>query len=41
MYLKIRRSHYLAARRAYLIEQKQKGAPSGEAFDREMAKVFH
>ncbi|XP_064101866.1 unextended protein-like isoform X2 [Macrobrachium nipponense] len=39
MYLKIRRSHYIAARRAFLLEQSQK-EPYAENFEKEMAKML-
>ncbi|XP_066950363.1 unextended protein-like isoform X2 [Macrobrachium rosenbergii] len=40
MYLKIRRSHYIAARRAFLLEQSQK-EPYAENFEKEMAKMLN
>ncbi|XP_037787511.1 metal transporter CNNM4-like [Penaeus monodon] len=39
-YLKIRRSHYFAARRAYLLEQAQKEPHSVEHFEKEIAKML-
>ncbi|XP_068214034.1 unextended protein-like [Palaemon carinicauda] len=40
MYLKIRRSHYVAARRAFLLEQSQK-EPYAENFEKEMEKMLN
>ncbi|XP_042860449.1 unextended protein-like isoform X2 [Penaeus japonicus] len=39
-YLKIRRSHYFAARRAFLLEQAQKEPHSVEHFEKEIAKML-
>lgn len=39
MYLRIRRSHYIAARRAFLLEQAQREPHAEEHFEKEMAKV--
>lgn len=38
-YLKIRRSHYIAARRAHLLEQAQREPHGEEHFEKEIAKV--
>lgn len=39
MYLRVRRSHYIAARRAYLLEQVQKEPHGEEHFEKEIVKV--
>nr|XP_053644954.1 unextended protein-like [Cherax quadricarinatus] len=40
MYLKIRNTHYIAARRAYLLEQAQREPHPEENFEKEMAKIL-
>ncbi|XP_045597380.1 unextended protein [Procambarus clarkii] len=40
MYLKIRNTHYIAARRAYLLEQAQREPLGGENFENEIAKML-
>lgn len=39
VYLRVRRSHYIAARRAFLLEQAQKEPHSEGNFEKEFAKV--
>lgn len=39
VYLRVKRSHYIAARRAFLLEQSQKEPQSEEHFEKEIAKV--
>ena len=39
VYLRVRRSHYIAARRAFLLEQAQKEPQGEENFEKEIAKV--
>ncbi|XP_045128204.1 unextended protein-like isoform X1 [Portunus trituberculatus] len=40
VYLRVRRSHYIAARRAFLLEQAQKEPHSEENFEKEFAKML-
>lgn len=39
VYLRVRRSHYVAARRAFLLERAQKEPHGEEDFEKEIAKV--
>ena len=39
IYLKLRRSQYVAARRAFLLERSQKDNNATDQFDKEMAKI--
>ncbi|XP_050734482.1 unextended protein-like isoform X2 [Eriocheir sinensis] len=40
VYLRVRRSHYIAARRAFLLERAQKEPHSDEHFEKEIAKML-